>query len=237
MFWKYLRHPEFRRGAKDIASVAFGTAAWGLMAGVASVKSGLSLAETLVLTFTVYAGSAQLAAVPLIVAGAPMWVIWATAICVNLRFVVFSAHLRQYLMHLPRVQRLFVGYLCTDSSYAMFTKRFVHPARDAKGRETEQAYLYGLVCINWLNWMGASLIGILMAHRLPPHWGLQFAGILTLLGIACALITSRLHAVSAVSAVIVALLCMSLPLKLNIVAAIVVAVLICAWLEKPLGRN
>jgi predicted branched-subunit amino acid permease len=31
------------------------------------------------MTLLVYAGSSQLAAIPLIVAGAPAWVIWATA--------------------------------------------------------------------------------------------------------------------------------------------------------------
>jgi predicted branched-subunit amino acid permease len=74
--------------------VAPGIAAWGLMTGVAMVKSGMSVTESVAMTLLVYAGSSQLAAIPLIMAGAPMWVIWATGFCVNLRFVVFSLHLR-----------------------------------------------------------------------------------------------------------------------------------------------
>ena len=62
----------------------------------------------------VFAGSSQLAAIPLIAAGAPMWVVLATGFCVNLRFVVFSAHLRPYMMHLPLWERLVSGYLTTD---------------------------------------------------------------------------------------------------------------------------
>jgi predicted branched-subunit amino acid permease len=62
------------------------------MTGVAMVKSGLSGLEAVLMTLIVYAGSAQLAAVPMIAAGAPLWVILAAAFCVNLRFVVFSAH-------------------------------------------------------------------------------------------------------------------------------------------------
>ena len=81
------RHPEFRRGAREMTGVALGIAAWGLVAGVAMVKSGLPLGLGLLMTLLVFAGSAQLAAVPLIVSGAPIWVVWATAICVNLRFV------------------------------------------------------------------------------------------------------------------------------------------------------
>jgi predicted branched-subunit amino acid permease len=51
----------------------------------------------LMMTFLVFAGSSQLASLPLLTAHAPIWVILATAFCVNLRFVVFSAHLRNYL--------------------------------------------------------------------------------------------------------------------------------------------
>src|SRR6478735_12689191 len=107
-----------------MASLAPGIGAWGLMTGVAMVKSGMSVVEALAMTFLVYAGSSQLASIPLIVAGAPMWVILATGFCVNLRLMVFSLHLRPYLMHMPRWRRLVNGYLTADMSYAMFTRRF-----------------------------------------------------------------------------------------------------------------
>ena len=109
-----VRHPEFRLGMRDMGSVAPGLAAWGMMTGVAMVKSGMSLAESIAMTLLVYAGSSQLAAIPLIAAGAPVLVIWATGFCVNLRFVVFSAHMRPYLMHLPRRWRLLAGYVTAD---------------------------------------------------------------------------------------------------------------------------
>jgi predicted branched-subunit amino acid permease len=88
-----LAHPQFRAGFKEMSSVSPGIAAWGLVTGVAMIKSGLSVPLALCMTLMVFAGSAQLAALPLIAAGAPMWVIWATAFCVNLRFVIFSAQM------------------------------------------------------------------------------------------------------------------------------------------------
>ena len=120
----HYRHPEFRRGALDSLGVAPGLAAWGLMTGVAMVKSGMSTAEALLMSVIVFAGSSQLAAIPLLMVAAPMWVILATGFCVNLRFVVFSAHLRPYVMHLPLWQRLVTGYLTADLSYVLFIKRF-----------------------------------------------------------------------------------------------------------------
>jgi predicted branched-subunit amino acid permease len=65
------RHPEFRRGMRDLAPQALGIAAWGLMTGVAMVKSGMGFYASVVMTLLVFAGSSQLAAIPLIVAGAP----------------------------------------------------------------------------------------------------------------------------------------------------------------------
>src|SRR4030095_5373146 len=110
----------------------------GLMTGVAMVKSGMSVIESLAMTLFVYAGSSQLAAIPLIVAGAPAWVIWATGFCVNLRFVVFSLHLRGYLMHLPRWRRLVNGFLTADMSYALFTRRFPEPAAEPEQRAAQE---------------------------------------------------------------------------------------------------
>ena len=137
------RHPAFREGVRTMAPVALGIGAWGLMTGVAMLKSGLSVAESVAMTLLVYAGSAQLAAIPLLVAGAPAWVILATGFCVNLRFVVFSLHLRRYLMHMPRWRRLLHGYMTADLSYVMLTRRHPVPADTADGRAEQEAYLAG----------------------------------------------------------------------------------------------
>ena len=52
----------------------------------------------------------------MILAGAPVWVIWATGFCVNLRFVVFSLHLHHHLSHLVAWQRVMAGYFTADLS-------------------------------------------------------------------------------------------------------------------------
>jgi predicted branched-subunit amino acid permease len=227
-----VRHPEYGRGLRDMASVAPGLAAWGMMTGVAMIKSGMSLFESVAMTLLVYAGSSQLAAIPLIAAGAPVLVIWATGFCVNLRFVVFSAHMRPYLMHLRRPWRLFTGYITADISYVMFTKRFHRPAQDAAEREAQLAYLLGGCTTNWSSWQLASLSGIALAHSVPAEWGLGFAGILALLGVSCSLATSRLRVVSAGVAGAAAVAAFALPFKLNIVVAIAAAVALALLLEK-----
>jgi predicted branched-subunit amino acid permease len=84
----------------------FGIGAWGLVVGIAMVKTGLTVPQALGMTLIVFAGSAQLASLPLIAAHAPIWVIFATALVVNLRFVIFSALLAPHFAHLPWKQAL-----------------------------------------------------------------------------------------------------------------------------------
>ena len=231
------RHPQFREGIQSSSAISPGIAAWGLMTGVAMIKSGMSVAEAVAMTLFVYAGSSQLAAIPLIVAGAPAWIVWATSFCVNLRFVVFSLHLRDYLMHLPRWRRLVNGFLTADMSYAMFTSHYPEPASTDEQRRAQEAYLTGGYCVTWVSWMAMSLIGIALGNMIPQSWGLGFAGVLSLVGILCSMATSRLRVLAALIAGATAVAAYSMPLKLNIVVAIGVAVLLCFWIEKGFVPN
>jgi predicted branched-subunit amino acid permease len=226
------RHAAFREGGREMAPLATGIAAWGLMTGVAMVKSGMSVVEALAMTFLVYAGSSQLASIPLIVAGAPVWVILATGFCVNLRFVVFSLHLRPYLMHLPRWERMTHGYLTADMSYALFTRRFPEPGKSAAQHREQEAYLSGNYFVTWSSWMLAGVAGIVLANFIPSAWGLGFAGVLCLVGILCSLANTPLRLLSAVLAGAAAVATYALPLKLNIVVAIAAAVFASYWLER-----
>jgi predicted branched-subunit amino acid permease len=227
-----ITHPEYLQGAKDCIPMLPGMVAWGLTMGVAMVNSGMSVVESVSMTLLVFAGSSQLAAIPLIATGAPMWVILLTGLCVNLRFVVFSAHLRPYLMHLPRWKRMFSGYLTADLSYVQFVSKFSKPGTSVAQHQAQDAYLAGNCGLTWVAWVGASLVGIALAHQIPVSWGLGFAGILSLLGILCSLVTSKLRIVSSGVASAAAVAAFALPLKMNIVVAIAAAVAICLLLEK-----
>ncbi|WP_076998959.1 AzlC family ABC transporter permease [Variovorax sp. KK3] len=229
--------PEFSKGMRDMSSVALGTGAWGLMTGVAMVKAGMSVFESVAMTLLVYAGSSQLAAIPLLIAGAPAWVILATGFCVNLRFVVFSLHLRPFLMHMPRWRRMTHGYLTADMTYAYFTREYPQPPVDAAGQRAQEAYLTGNYFVVWSAWMGMSLLGVALANLIPQSWGLGFAGVLCLVAVVCSMVTTRLRMLAALIAGATAVAAYALPLKLNIVAGIGVAVLLCFWLEKQFGLD
>ena len=226
------RHPAFREGMLDTLKVSPGIWAWGLMTGVAMVQAGLGTEVSIWMTLLVYGGSAQLAATPLLAAGAPVWVVLATAFCVNLRFAVFSLHLRSYLMAWPRWQRMSIGYLVADLNYVQFVQRHPAPAQNAAGQRAEMAYLCGNCFLSWLGWQVASLAGIFLASQVPMEWGLGFAGVLALVGILCSLTQTRLRAVSLVVSSAAAVAAFAMPLRLNILVAIAAAIAVCLLVEQ-----
>lgn len=215
-----VRHPSFRLAAVDMAGTSLGIAAWGLVTGVAMVKSGMPVGMAVFMSLAVYAGSAQLAVIPLLSVGAPLWVIWLTAACVNLRFVIFSSMWRSYFAHLPLRQRLAIGYFSGDVIYVAFMKRFPEPRP-----EPEQIpYFWGAASSNWLAWQVPSIAGILLANAVPLSWGLGFAGVLALLGVLLSLLFDRATWLATGVAATAAIAAFALPLKLNILVALAAAV-------------
>jgi len=197
-----------------------GISAFGLVTGVAMVKSGLSVPTAVAMCIFVNAGGAQLAALPLLVAGAPLWVLWATAFCVNLRFVIYSAHWRAYLGHLPRWRRIVLTYLSADLTYVLFVRRFPELRRQPE----QLPYFWGSTVWGWASWQAASLLGIVVADYVPTEWGLGFAGVLALLGITYSQLSDGKIRVAAAISACAAVAAFAMPLKLNILVAIAAGV-------------
>ena len=197
-----------------------GMGAWGLVTGVAMVKGGMSVPMALIMSLLVYAGSAQLAVVPLLAVGGPLWVVWLTAACVNLRFVIFSSMWRSYFQHLPLRQRMTLGYFSGDVIFVAFMKRYPKPIPEPN----QVPYFWGAASVNWLAWQVPSIAGILLASEIPLSWGLGFAGVLALLGVLLSLIFDRATSIAMLVAASVAIAAFALPLKLNILVAIAAAV-------------
>src|SRR4051794_39750610 len=76
-----LRDPVFKVGMHEMATVGLGIGAWGVMTGLAMVKSGIGIIPVVMTTIFVFAGSLQLAALPLLAAGFPAWLVLAHGWC------------------------------------------------------------------------------------------------------------------------------------------------------------
>jgi predicted branched-subunit amino acid permease len=198
-----------------------GAAAWGLVSGVAMVKGGLSPPWAATMSLLVYAGSAQLAALPLIAAGMPLWVIVATGLITNLRFVIYSAALRPHFAAEPVGKRAALGFFMTDFTFTLFMRS----AQDGRlPEENRDAWFAGVCSSNWITWQVCAMTGIVAASYVPTHWGLEFTGTLALVALVGPALITRPAIVGAVVASVVALLTHSIPYRLGLFCAAIAGI-------------
>ncbi len=224
-------------GLRVVAPALIALAAWGLVTGVAMVKTGLTQLQALGMTLLLFAGSAQLAALPLIAADAPIWVVLLTTAVVNLRFVIFSAGLYPYFRHLPVAKRVALGCVTGDIGFALSVSRFAKQPKSAAS-STEQVWFYIGICSGtWVAWQAASIAGILLGGSVPGAWGLDFVAILALVALVLPMITTPPVLTGALVAAIVAVLAAGAPLKLGLVAAVVAGIGAAVTIDILLERD
>ena len=223
----------WREGFQVGLPTLFGLGAWGMVVGVAMVKSGLTVLQASVMTLVVFSGSAQLASLPLIAAGAPIWVIFATALVVNLRFVIFSALLAPHFLKLKLFQRFYLGYISGDLSIALFLQRYPSAAPE-RGK---LSFLKGLLYPNWVAWQIGTLAGVFLGSAVPTEWQLGFAGTLAILCILVPLVVSSAALCGVLVAGIVSVLAHGLPYKLGLLLAVLVGMFTAIAVEETRGRR
>lgn len=212
----------FGLALRDAAPTLIATSIWAFVTGIAMLKSGLTELYAGLMTFFVYAGSAQLTALPLIESHAPLWLITAAATVVNIRFIIFSAALQPYFRHLNWKKRFFLGYFTTDISFVLFISRF----GDQKAVNKTQYlwYFLGLIVPNWIVWQTFSFGGIFLGGFIPESWGIEYAAILALLALIMPLLKTRPFLMCLVVAGLVAWVGQLLPLRLGLLAAVIAGV-------------
>lgn len=225
-------------GLRAVSPGLVALAIWGVVTGVAMVKAGLTEQQAVVMSLLVYAGSAQLTALPLMAAGAPLWLIFAAGIIVNLRFLIFGAALHPFFRDLSWRKRLFLGYLSVDVSFIVFMPRFAEAVK--KGTLEQHWFFIGTILPAWLVWQTASMIGIALGAIVPVSWSLEFGAVLALMAMMIPYVTSRPVFASVVAAGVTAWLTQLWPLRLGLLAAVVVGIAAGMWVEmrsRPQGRN
>jgi predicted branched-subunit amino acid permease len=206
--------------------------AWSLMTGVAMAKSGLTVWQATGMSLIAYAGAAQLAALPLMVSGAPIAVTVLSALMVNLRFVIYSAALAPSLRMLPFLERIGLGYLVSDMGFVFYMRHELALRQDP----LRKWYFLGLGLMVFVVWHTASLVGLFAATMIPTRWGLDFVGTLALLALLVPLLNSNAAVAGALVAAIFSLLLKGLPFKLGVVVAILLGIVTAMLVDNRTER-
>lgn len=244
--WFGLYDEDARRRAEAVAAVREGfrllfptipaMIVWAVVTAVAMVAAGLSPFYVVLINVLVYAGSAQLAVLSMLVLGAHLPLIWLTAFLVNLRFVVFSGTTKPFFRALPLRFRLLYGFLTGDVPLMVFLNRFKHaPADPISGADLHQKGVFiGLSLANWVAWQAGVVAGIALASMIPNDWGLSLVAALTLLILIVKMVDNWPALIGCVVAALTAVFLHDLPNKLWVFCAIVVGV-IAAVLAEVVG--
>jgi predicted branched-subunit amino acid permease len=84
---------------------------------------------------------------------------------------------------------------------------------------------------SWFLWQATSLIGISLGNVVPESWSIDFAATLALLALMLPLTNTRPIILSVLAAAVVAWAAQTLPLRLGLLAAVVVGIVVGMWAE------
>jgi len=215
------RQQEFWRGVRATVPMIVGAIPFGIIFGALAINAGLSVAATMGFSLLVYAGSAQFVAAGLVAAGAGTGIIVLTTFFVNLRHALYSASLGPYLKHLPQRWLLPLGFWLTDETYAAVIGRFRQSEREAQQGQHKHWFQLGSSLAMYCNWQLCTVIGIVTGTRLESmsSWGLEFALVVTFIGIVVPLIRRWPMLVCALVAAAAALVFRELPHQLGLIVA------------------
>jgi predicted branched-subunit amino acid permease len=205
----------FMQGVRALLPLTPGVIPFGLITGVMAVDMGMSPGMSMGMTLLFYSGSAQMVALQLLQNGVVPAAIVATALIINLRFIMYSASLAPHVHHLPRRWTWSMAYLLSDQSFALSSLKF---SSGTLGRFVHPFYL-GTAVAMWLTWQLSVLAGVYLGARIPESWSLSFTIPLSFL----ALLVPGLRSAPALGAAVVggsiAVLAVNLPYNLGLVTA------------------
>jgi 4-azaleucine resistance transporter AzlC len=213
------RRGSFLDGARTVAPVMVGIVPFGLVAGAAAVRVGLSGLHAVGLSVLVFAGASQLAAIELLGDNTPAAVVVVTVLVINLRMTMYSASLAPYLQEFSTRWRAAMAYILTDQAYALSVAEF--RVDESVNRKW---YYLGTAVPLWVVWQICTVVGVVVGARVPDSLPLQFAVPLTFLAILVPTITDSPSAVAAGVGGSIAVVGSGLPLNLGLITGAVTGV-------------
>ena len=176
------------------------------------VASGIAPAVAMLISVVVFAGASMVAAAQLLASGTPALLVVLTTLFINLRFMMYSASLRQHFAREPLGWRLLMAYLQADNVYGLTIMRYAEKP-DTPG---ERDFFMGAAIVVWLAWQLAVAAGILIGAGVPASWRLEFAAPLAFIAMTIPLLRDRAMVGAAIVAGLTVVAGNALPFKLAI---------------------
>lgn len=217
----------FVLGAKRCFPLALTAVPFALVMTTAAAVAGVDAVDTVLMSLVVFAGASQLVAIELIRQGAPMALILATALLVNLRLMMYSAALAPKLAGLPRWKRALLAFLITDQAFALFAAY----AEEEQALEHRVKFFLGAALTLFAAWQLGTWVGVAVGETLPADWSLDFMVALAFIALAAPAVRDRPKAMAAGASLVVYSFGASLPYGLGLLPAAAAGVAAGVWAE------
>ena len=149
----------FFRGLRDGIPIALGYFSVSFGFGILCINLGLSVLAAAGISLTNLTSAGQVAGVRIIAAGGTLIDMALTQLVINLRYSLFAISLSQKLdSNFTTPHRIAASFGITDEIFA------VTYAQEGK---VKPAYMYGVILISALGWVGGTALGAAMGQILP----------------------------------------------------------------------
>ncbi|MHB1295676.1 MAG: AzlC family ABC transporter permease [Anaerolineae bacterium] len=185
------------RGARATLPIALSVVPFGVAYGAVAAQN-MSVGQTLLMSLTVFAGTAQFIAASMLAQGASYVSILVTGILINLRLVLMSAAITPHVASAPTLRPV-AAQLLTDESFAVSMAEFDQRPSDA-------LFFVGSGLALYIIWQLASLTGALFGAGIPAGFGLEYALSASLICLIFLLVRGRRGVIVALAAAVLSLL-------------------------------
>jgi predicted branched-subunit amino acid permease len=183
------------------------------------VASGITPLAAAAMSVVVFAGASMVASAQLLSQDTPAVMVVLATLFINLRFMMYSASMRQHLSGLPRRWRLLCGYLLADNLYGLSLGRFAQKTAHAGDDGAKLGFFLGAGIPIWIAWQAAVLVGILIGAGVPPSWRLEFAAPLAFIAMTVPFLRDRAMVAAALAAGATVVATNSFPLHAGLLLA------------------
>lgn len=154
-------------GAMLMTPLLVGLIPFAVSTGIYGTEKGFAVHETVIMSLIVFAGASQVAMMDLLAQSAPIWIVVATALLINLRFMVFSAALSPYVQETPLWLRPFLAYTLVDQMFMLIS---------ADSNKIDKSYEWaGVGIMTFVFWHGSVWVGAYFGDIIPAYLSLEYA--------------------------------------------------------------
>ena len=151
---------EFLKGIRHGIPIALGYLSVSFAFGMQAARTGLSVVQAVLISLTNLTSAGQVAALPLMAAGASLGEMALTQLTINLRYALMSLSLSRKLDgSMGTLQRMIFSFANTDEIFAV---AYSQPHKVGK------YYLYALMLTPWIGWGLGTFLGSAAGTLLPP---------------------------------------------------------------------